>query len=117
MKGHSGRGKPRSEEFKAKMRLIVGEKASGWKGGKWHHGKGYIMILVPEHPFANSYGYVMEHRLVMEKYLGRYLVPNVDDVHHINGIKDDNRLENLELMTHGEHTTLHNNIRYGNLKN
>ena len=52
-------------------------------------------------------GFVQLHRLVMEMYLGRYL--DCDEVvHHCNGEKTDNRIENLELMTNSEHTTLHN---------
>lgn len=57
------------------------------------------MIRFPEHPRAKSNnGYVFEHILVMEDQLGRYLEPE-ENVHHLNGIKDDNRPENLELWT------------------
>ncbi len=66
-----------------------------WKDGRKKHKAGYILILQPDHPKA-SYNYVMEHRLVMEKKIGRYL-ERWEIVHHINGIKDDNRPENLDL--------------------
>lgn len=57
---------------------------------------GYIMIYKPDHPYCDGKGYVREHRLVMEEHIGRHLEP-CEIVHHINHIKDDNRIENLVL--------------------
>ena len=81
-----------------------GENTSHWKGGRRKH-SGYIMVYSPDHPCANN-GAVMEHRLVMEKHLGRYL-DTTEVVHHLNGIKDDNRIENLQLVKRGEHVSNH----------
>jgi hypothetical protein len=79
-----------------------------WKGGRTRAKRDndyYVRVRKPNHPYAQN-GYVYEHRLVMEKHLGRYLTPK-EDVHHINGIKHDNRIENLELVTDSEHSRFH----------
>ena len=73
-----------------------------WKGGKCKNGAGYVYIYNPKHPFCTKQGYVREHRLIMEKHIGRYL-HKWEIVHHINEIRDDNRVENLKLMGKSEH--------------
>lgn len=82
--------------YKKVLNSRTGEDNPKWKGGFRLHDKGYILKLVKGHPFASSQGFVYEHRLVMEKKLGRYL-EKTEVVHHLNGIKNDNRPENLEL--------------------
>ena len=79
-----------------------GEHHPGWKGGRLVNKDGYIAVYSPNHPHKKG-THVLEHRLVMEKHLGRYLLPS-EVVHHKNGVKDDNRIENLEVFqSNAEH--------------
>jgi hypothetical protein len=87
---------------RAKRAAKRGKQSSNWKGGRIRDKAGYIQIYSPDHPRGKSSGYVLEHRIVVEKHLGRYL-ESTESVHHKNGIKDDNRVENLELMTRRIH--------------
>ena len=122
-------GKCHSEEAKKKMRLakigkrqspeIIEKRRRGligrpgksnedhwkWRGGRTINASGYIRIKR-----RDSSHYDLEHRLVMEKYIGRRL--NIwEDVHHINGNRQDNRIENLQLLSHDKHVILEHNIR------
>ena len=84
----------------------TGNKCSAWKGGIVKR-NGYIVFYKPEHPFHNTQNYIGEHRLVMEKHIGRYL-KSEERVHHINGNKSDNRLKNLILCSDvAHHRMLH----------
>lgn len=73
-----------------------GKPSRHWKGGR-RMSRGYVQIFKPKHPFVDRSGYVFEHRLIMEQKLRRYLRPE-EVIHHINGIKNDNRIENLLLL-------------------
>lgn len=106
------RGKKVSKETRDKLREInknhwCGTKNPKWKGGQIVSKDGYILILQPSHPRLNKTRYVNKSHLIMEKSLGRYLKPE-EVVHHINGIKNDDRLENLMLFSNpGEHRHHH----------
>jgi hypothetical protein len=82
----------------------IGEKIYNFKGRKIS--QGYVYIYSPKHPFAHIDNYVAEHRLVMEKHLGRYL-KLTELVHHINDVRDDNRIENLKLINRAKHVLIH----------
>lgn len=96
-----------SDATRKKISLATrGINNGSWKGGISRNSEGYILLKSHNHPFKNCSGYVFEHRLVMEKHLGRYLTKH-EIVHHINGIKNDNRIENLELMDRAAHMREH----------
>lgn len=77
-------------------RFPTGRKNPSWRGGRFVDADGYVLIRKPNHPHAVYGGYVREHRLVMEKHLGRYLRTE-EVVHHIDGNKQNNSLDNLKL--------------------
>lgn len=98
-----------------------GEKSGSWQGGRSHHGFGYVWLhianlspedyeLAQEMIDEHSHPYILEHRLVIAKHLGRPLLSE-EWVHHKNEIPNDNRNENLEIYTPPEHGKLHANLR------
>jgi HNH endonuclease len=111
------RGKKRSVESRLKQAASLraagrrGAASHAWKGGrKKQHG--YVKVLVGrEHPMSDHHGYVLEHRLVMAQHLGRMLTRE-EVVHHVNEVRDDNRIENLMLFaTDAEHRAHHLALR------
>jgi len=95
-----------------------------WKGGQTKR-NGYVYIICHGHPFAQRWGKVKRARLVMEEHLrktdpsspylvkmnGEVYLSRQFDVHHKNEIKDDDRIENLEVLTPSEHARLHGKER------
>ena len=76
------------------------ENHPNWKGGRYIDTRGYVQVRIGPNK------YVREHRLVMERHLGRPLAKG-ECVHHRNGDKTDNHIENLELTTQNRHTKHH----------
>lgn len=85
----------------------IGSKHPNWIGGRIYDGHGYILVKSHGHPDASEFNkYIPEHRIIMEEKVGRRLLKS-EHVHHINGVRDDNRIENLALLTKSEHTREH----------
>jgi hypothetical protein len=93
--------KIRNYKESGKLFAPRGEKSGSWTGGIKKNGE-YRMVKIPDHPNGDLGHYVMEHRLVIEKHLGRYL-EDWEVIHHKNGIKSDNRLENLDIVFRKKH--------------
>ncbi len=93
----------------AHKRRMVGKQHGpdnfNWKGGEFYK-NGYVRIRVPEHPLSDEHGYVKRAVLVLEKKLGRPTLSGMHS-HHINGVKDDDRPENLDELSRSEHSKLH----------
>jgi HNH endonuclease len=93
---HAGNGLCRSHKSQRQRGQPLQPIGAGFKFA-WRDRQGYVHIKAPEgHPNARKNGYIFEHVLVMSQVLGRPLLPH-EQVHHKNGVKNDNRPENLEL--------------------
>ena len=115
-----GKGKkhrPFSAETRRKMSDAKKGKYEGknnpqWRGGKRKNGN-YVLIYVPEHPHTIG-NYVLEHRLVVEKQIGRYLLTN-EVVHHIDSNERNNKIKNLmAFINNSAHKRFHkdpNNVK------
>ena len=93
---------------------LKGEKNGNWKGGKHSRVDGYKLVrkgVISRN--AKGSRYILEHRLIMEKHLGRKLKRS-EVVHHKNGNNSDNRISNLEIITQSEHAKLHYKTRKRN---
>lgn len=110
--GRANTGGKRSEATKK----LLGDQKRGaknhwWRGGKFKNHEYIALYLSPDHPLFEmtvAHGRVFEHRIVMANQLGRPL-RDEEVVHHINGIKTDNRIENLRLFANqSEHMIIHN---------
>ena len=99
---------------KRRSRVLIGKNAANWRGGTETHSGGWIWVYCPEHPNAHK-NKVAEHRIVMEKKIGRYLSKD-EIVHHIDGVKTNNNIENLKILTRSSHAKLHHpkGKRFGN---
>jgi hypothetical protein len=127
--GKSRKGRKMPEETKKKLGLSlkgvihtkewnkkvseskIAEKNPMWNGGRHKTFWGYTLVKCNNHPYSDREGYVREHRLIVEKAIGRYLNPP-ERIHHINFLKSDNRIENLALFKdESSHTKFHNKLR------
>lgn len=93
----------------------LGKNSIGWKNGKHKDNDGYVRVLInPTHPYSvmrNHQGYVIENRLIMAQHLGRPLTEE-EVVHHKNFVRNDNRIENLELFKNdAEHLAYHRELK------
>lgn len=112
--GFARKDKPLSMKHKKRIQNAVPkrEKSHLWKGGKRITWSNYIQIYQPEHPNTDNRGYIREHRLVMEKYLGRYLKSS-EVVHHVDGDTKNNNINNLMLFrSNAEHRAYHKNALF-----
>lgn len=114
-----GVSKPKPDGFSETMREVNPPKGIKFRKCRKYtriDNDGYVLIYKPEHPSSRKkppdYGYILEHRFNMENYLGVALKKS-DIVHHLNGVKSDNRIKNLLLcVSSSEHTKIHKRMEF-----
>lgn len=84
---------------------LKGQSSPSWKGGTRKH-LGYVYVHQPEHPNADTEGYVAEHVLIASRVLGRPMKRG-EHIHHANCVRDDNRNSNLVICSASFHRILH----------
>lgn len=102
--GKKWMGTARPRRFCSQKCVATGIYNGRWDGGRYINKQGYVLVWTPNR--ERSSRYVLEHRVFMEKALGRKLVPG-EEIHHRNGIKTDNRITNLQLVGKAEHARIH----------
>ena len=112
----SRRGKALNPETRRKISVArtIGYNGLNGYGHTKPHRSGYVLAYAPQHPHATKDGYVMLHTVIVERSIGRYLTDD-EQVHHVNHIKDDNRLENLKIMNKKEHRMMHLRERWNGI--
>lgn len=99
-----------TEYYYTKKRCLKGQRTGdrhhNWKGGKLKDVNGYIRVRMPNHPMCDHHGYVLEHRLVMEASMGRFLLEE-EIVHHADGNKNNNNISNLILFSNHKLHLIH----------
>lgn len=99
-------GYPRRYLSGHNMRDKRGKHHPQWEGGRFADQQGYVLVHMPDYPSARKDGYIFEHRYVYEQSRGVRLPKDVI-VHHINGVRDDNRPENLMATIRQRHDRVH----------
>lgn len=100
-----------SELSKVRGLKHVGKNNPNWKGGIKKTKPGYIQIYKPDHPYSDKNGYIQEHRLIIEKVLGRFMKPH-ECAHHIDKNRKNNKNKNLVACNDwGYHQILHHRER------
>lgn len=109
-------------EIKKEGKIYIGEEAKNWKGGKFnkicYDGKlRYIMVYNPYHPYCDNKGYVSEHRMIVERFIKRFLLTS-EVVHHIDGNERNNDINNLMIFNNqSEHRSFHIKIEQVGITN
>ncbi len=100
---------PWLDKYKYKKGNVSGRRGNNWRGGRRINKDGYVSIWNPKHPNSTKQGRILEHRLVIEKHIGRMLDSD-EVVHHVDFDKTNNSINNLYLTTRKRNSKLNRDI-------